>query len=73
MKKIELKSVNDWSNKPNGDGLYMIKTDDGDIEFAIIWGEGDRIRITEVHNGGDSESINHPFYEGAKFLGPIES
>ena len=71
--KIELKTNKIWSDKPDdGNGLYKIKTKDGNIKLAIIHGEGEYIRIIEVHNGWDSESINHPIYEGAKFLGTFK-
>ncbi|NBO22106.1 hypothetical protein EBU94_02025 [bacterium] len=71
MEKIEFKTENPWSNKPNGDGLYKIKLKDGEIEFAVILGDGERSRIKPLKSLWDSEPIHHPIYKKALFLGPL--
>jgi hypothetical protein len=72
MEKIEFKTENSWSDKPNGDGLYKIKLKDGDIEFAVVSGDEERAKIKSLNALWDSEPIHHPYYENASFLGPLK-
>ena len=71
MEKVVFVSENEIMNKPNGDGLYKIILEDGNIEYAVIIGEGEYTRIKSLKALWDSEPIHHPFYRNAKYLGPL--
>lgn len=72
MEKVELVSHNDWSKKPDGDGLYKIKLKTGEIEYAVVLNIDDNIRIKSLDALWDSEPISHPHYEDCLFLGPLK-
>ena len=67
MNKVIFNSENDWSDKPSGDGLYKIKTNDDKIEIAVICGN----IIKSIKNLSDSDPVHHPYYDDAKYLGPL--
>jgi hypothetical protein len=71
MINLKFRTKNEWSDRPLGDGLYKIKRNDGVEVYAVICGNGEHTRIKTLTHLWDSESVNHPIYEGAKFLGPL--